>query len=462
MNWQTQPLHFTGIGGIGMSGLAELCHALGCPVTGSDVKLSGITERLATLGVGVSEGHAASFVPEDAKALIVTSAVNESNPEVAEARRRGLPIVHRGELLAELMRTRRGVAVGGSHGKTTTSSLLSCIALQAGLDPTVFIGTIVPFLGGTNARLGGELFISECDESDGSFLELTPVYGIITNVDREHLDHYGTFENVCSAFVQFANRTAFHGTVAVCVDDAEVRRLLPRIRRRITTYGHSPEATLRIVDDSTTGEGSRFRLLRGSEDLGEFKLHVLGAHNILNATAAAAIALELGLSPQQIREGLARYQGTGRRMEFKGREQDITVIDDYGHHPTEVRATLDALRLTAPHRLVVLFQPHRYTRTRALLNEFATAFQSADAVRVLDIYAASEPPIEGINSQVLVERIQAAGHPDCVYAGSLAGAVASVLVELQPGDTVLTLGAGSITQAGPLILKGLKQETLHG
>jgi len=388
--------------------------------------------------------------------------VNESNPEVAEARRRAMPIVHRGELLAELMRTRRGVAVGGSHGKTTTSSLLACIALRAGLDPTVFIGTIVPFLGGTNARLGGELFISECDESDGSFLELAPVYSVITNVDREHLDHYGTFENVCDAFVQFANRTAFHGAVAACVDDPQVRQLLPRMRRRIITYGHAPEAALRIVDDAASAEGSRFRLLRGNEDLGEFTLHVLGAHNILNATAAAAIALELGLSADQIREGLEGYQGTGRRMEFKGREQGITIIDDYGHHPTEVRATLAALRLTAPRRLVVLFQPHRYTRTRALMEEFATAFQAADAVRVLDIYAASETPIDGVNARVLAEKIQSAGHPDCVYAGSLAGAVASVLVELQPGDTVLTLGAGSITQAGPLILKGLKQETLHG
>jgi len=448
---QERALHFTGIGGIGMSGLAEIYHALGCPVSGSDVKLSAVTGRLERLGIRVTEGHSASNVPTGAAALIATSAVKDDNPEVAEARRRGLPVVLRGELLAELMRGRRGVAFGGSHGKTTSSSMAACVALEASQDPTVFIGTLVPFLGGSNARLGGDLLITECDESDGSFLELSPVLSVITNVDREHLDYYKTFENVQNAFVRFANKVAWYGAAIVCIDDPEVRSLLPRMRRRLVRYGQSADADLRIHDTRSDAEGSVFRLSRGAEELGEFRLHVLGAHNVLNATAVIAAMLELDVPLEKIRAGLAQYRGTGRRMEIKGSAAGVTVIDDYGHHPTEVRATLAALRLMQPQRLVVLFQPHRFTRTQLLMDEFAGAFGDADVVRVMEIYAASEAPLEGVTANALVERIRATGHGDC----ALAGGPGALKLELKPGDLVLTLGAGSVTQMGPLLLDEL-------
>jgi len=451
---QQQPLHFTGIGGIGMSGLAEIYHALGCPVTGSDVRLSVVTQRLETLGIRVTEGHSAANVPAGAAAVIVTSAVKDDNPELIEARRRGLPVVLRGELLAELMRSRRGVAFGGSHGKTTSSSMAACVALEAALDPTVFIGTLAPFLGGSNARLGGDLLITECDESDGSFLELAPILSVITNIDREHLDYYGTFENVQNAFVRFANKVAWHGAAIVCIDDPEVRALLPRMRRRLIRYGQRADADLRIHDARSGADGSTFQLARGADELGEFHLHVLGTHNVLNATAVVAAMLELGIPLEKIRSGLAQYRGTGRRMEIKGTATGVTVIDDYGHHPTEVRATLAALRLMQPKRLVVLFQPHRYTRTQLLMDEFATAFGDADSVRVMEIYAASEPLIEGVTASALVERIRASGHVDC----ALAGTAEELRQQLRPGDLVLTLGAGSVTQMGPRLLDELRRE----
>lgn len=455
------PLHFTGIGGIGMSGLAVLCHRMGCPVSGSDLRATALTARLAGMGIQISQGHAAENVPAGATALIYTSALDSSNPEVAEARRRGLPLMHRGRLLAELMRTRRGVAAGGSHGKTTTSSMLAAIALRAGLDPTVFIGTTVPWLDGLNARLGaGDLMIAECDESDGSFLELSPLISIITNIDREHLDHYGGFEGVREAFVEFANRVAEPGAVVLCVDDAEARSILPRIRSRVWTYGRGEEAAYRIVEEQGEAASSEFGLLGPRGELGRFRVAAPGGHNVLNAAAALVTALLLGIQPGDARAALAEFGGIGRRMEWKGEERGVTVIDDYGHHPAEVRATLEALRRRAPRRLYVLFQPHRYTRTRDLMDEFAGAFTAADAVRILDVYAASEPPIEGITGRALAERIGQAGHPDCAYAGSIDDAVAASLSELSEGDLVLTLGAGSITEAGPMLLRGLRKEGL--
>lgn len=462
MFFEPQPLHFAGIGGIGMSGLAEIYHALGCRVTGSDVRTSAITARLEGLGIRVFEGHAATNVPTNATALIVTSALRADNPELLEARRRGLPVVLRGELLADLMIGRRGVAVGGSHGKTTTTSMLACIALHSELNPTVFVGTLVPFLDGSNARLGGDLLITECDESDGSFLELAPAYSIITNIDREHLDHYGSFENARAAFVRFANRVAFRGAAILCIDDAEVRGVLPQIRRRTVTYGESADARLRLSAVTTEPAGSRFAVALDERPLGSFELNVLGRHNVLNAGAAIAAALELGVPVEGIRAGLAAYRGTGRRMELKGQARGITVLDDYGHHPTEVRATLAALRVARPRRLVVLFQPHRYTRTRALIEEFSTAFAEADVVRIVEIYAASEPPIEGVTAEALAEAIVRQGHKDCRYAGPLGDAARNLAAELNEGDLVLTLGAGSITQAGPMILDELRKDSSDG
>jgi UDP-N-acetylmuramate--alanine ligase len=456
---QRQALHFTGIGGAGMSGLAEIMHQLGYAVRGSDLRLTPVTERLASLGIPVLPGHSAENLAADAAALIVTSAVDADNPELMEARRRGLPVVLRGELLAELMRSRRGVAIAGSHGKTTTTTMLAAMCLRARLGPTIVVGGSVPALDGANAKLGtGDLLVCESDESDGSFLWLSPQYAAITNIDREHLEHYGGFDGLRQSFVDFANRVSWQGAVAACLDDAEVARVLPQIRRRVVTYGISNQARLRIVRPVAEAGGISFELELDGRALGGFDAPVLGEHNILNAAAAAALAMELGIGIETVRSALAAFRGPGRRMERKGVECGVTVIDDYGHHPAEIRATLRALRpAVAPGRLYVIFQPHRYTRTRALMKEFAASFQDADVVRVVDLYEASERPIEGVSAQALVTRIRTGGHPDADYAGSVAAAAATAVAEARPGDTVLTLGAGSITQAGGMVLNGLRK-----
>ena len=389
----------------------------------------------------------------------MTSAVDPSNPELIEARRRGLPVLLRGELLAELMRSRRGVAIAGTHGKTTTSTLLASILLHAGLDPTAVIGGSVPAMDGANARLGAsDLLVCESDESDGSFLLLTPRHGAITNIDHEHMEHYGGFDGVREAFLQFANHISWEGALALCIDDAEAAALAPRIRRRILSYGRSSDARLRILRGAATAAGIEFELALDGTTLGVFHAPVLGEHNILNATAAVGLALELGVDVAAIRLALADVRGPGRRMEHKGAAGGVTVIDDYGHHPSEVRATLKALRpAVGAGRLYVLFQPHRYSRTLALMDEFAGCFDDADAVRIIDLYAASETPIAGVDSEVLAQHVRAHGHPDASYAGSLEAASALAGRELRAGDTLLTLGAGSITQAGPLVLTALKK-----
>jgi UDP-N-acetylmuramate--alanine ligase len=457
-------MHFTGIGGAGMSGLAEIMHQLGASVRGSDLRLTSVTERLERLGIQVLQGHAATNLRSDIDALVITSAVDENNPELMEARRRGIPILLRGELLAELMRTRRGVAVAGSHGKTTTSTMLAAICLAAGLDPSVVIGGSVPALDGANAKLGSsDLLVCESDESDGSFLWLMPRFAAITNIDREHLDHYGTYEGVLEAFVAFSNRVSWEGSLAVCIDDPGVAGILPRVRRRIVTYGLSEQAQMRILRPLASASNISFELRLDGRSLGRFDLPVLGDHNILNATAAVTLTLELGIDVETVRSALADFRGPGRRMELKGEQDGIRVIDDYGHHPSEIRATLKALRpAAASGRLYVLFQPHRYTRTRALIDEFATSFKDAGVLRIVDLYAASEQPIEGISAQSLVARVRAAGHPDVEYAGSVASAAAAAVRELRAGDTVLTLGAGNITQAADIIVRGLRKGRDHG
>jgi UDP-N-acetylmuramate--alanine ligase len=443
-------LHFTGIGGIGMSGLAEVCLQAGCRVSGSDLKLSPLTERLVRLGARIAEGHAGRNLG-DAAALVVTSAAAADNPEVAEARRRGIPILRRGELLAEMMRRQIGIAIGGSHGKTTTSAMTAAMALEAGLDPIVVVGGRVPELAGSNARFGaGPHFIAESDESDGSFLELSPTWSAITNIDREHLDHWGDLEGVKRAFVQFANHTAFYGAVVACIDDPVVRELLPDFRRRIITYGAAEDASLRIMNAASGASGSTFVLVRNAEIVGRFSLVVLGSHNILNATAAIGVGLQMGLPVEAMQKALGRFRGAARRMEVKGTARGVTVVDDYGHHPTEIRATLEALRLLQPRRLVVLFQPHRYTRTQSLLPEFEQCFRAADLVLVTDIYAASEPPIEGVTGAALAARAGAQ------YAGSLDDAISAAASGAREGDLIVTLGAGSVTSAGPRILEMLQ------
>jgi UDP-N-acetylmuramate--alanine ligase len=458
MFFKRQHLHFTGIGGIGMSGIAEVLLNLGYTISGSDLKLTPITERLASLGALIFEGHAAANVA-GARALVVSSAVDEQNPEVQEARRLQIPVIPRGELLAELMRLKYGIAIAGSHGKTTTTSMTATILNHAGLDPTVMVGGRVAAMGGSNARVGhSDFLVVESDESDGSFLKLAPILAIVTNIDREHLDHYASLDEIRAAFVEFVNKVPFYGAAIVCLEDDNVQSIIPSIRRRTITYGASAQADLEAGDICCGPFASDFSLRYRSSDLGRFQLRVPGRHNVLNATAAAAVALELEVAPDRIREALASFSGVDRRFQTRGKEGGVTVIDDYGHHPTEIRATLDAARVCGFRRIHALFQPHRYTRTFHLLDEFGRAFHQADTVTILDIYAASERPIEGVSAEALAERIRQFGHRSVAYAGSIDRAVEAALATVADGDVVLTLGAGNVWQAGDLLLARLKHQ----
>jgi UDP-N-acetylmuramate--alanine ligase len=440
-----------------MSGIAEVLLNLGYQISGSDVKLSPITARLTGMGARVFEGHAASNVT-GARALVVSSAVDETNPEVQEARRLQIPVIPRGELLAELMRLKYGIAVAGSHGKTTTTSITATILNYAGLDPTVVVGGRVGTMGGSNARVGrSDFLVVESDESDGSFLKLAPIIAVVTNVDREHLDHYPSLEAIRAAFVEFVNKVPFYGAVIVCLDDPNVQGLLPEIRRRTITYGSSAQADVEASEVTCGPFASDFRLRYRTADLGRFHIAIPGRHNVLNAMAAITVAMELDVNPDAIREGLATFSGVDRRFQLRGRERGVSVVDDYGHHPTEIRATLDGARVCGFRKIHVLFQPHRYTRTLHLMDEFARAFHQADGVFVMDIYAASEKPIEGVSAEALVERIRQFGHRGVEYVGTLDGGVDAVVRAAGEGDLVLTLGAGSVTLAGEKIL-----EKLHG
>jgi UDP-N-acetylmuramate--alanine ligase len=451
-----QHLHFTGIGGIGMSGIAEVLLDLGFPISGSDLKLTATTERLARLGATIHEGHAASNVGS-ARAVVVSSAISEDNPEVQEARRLQIPVIPRGELLAELMRLKFGIAVAGSHGKTSTTSMLATILSHAGQDPTVVVGGRLQSIGGSNARLGqSEFLVVESDESDGSFLKLSPILAIVTNIDREHLDYYASIERIRAAFVEFVNKVPFYGAAILCLDDENVQRILPEVRRRTITYGTRAQADLVVSECSGAHFSSVFRLRARGTDLGEFRLQVPGGHHVLNATAAVAACLELELPVEAIREGLAAYSGVDRRFQVRGMERGVTVIDDYGHHPTEIRSTLAAARQCHYRRIHVIFQPHRYTRTFHLMDDFARCFYQADTVYVLDIYAASEKPIEGVTAQALAERIRDFGHRGVECVGTIDGAVDAALGVAEDGDAVLTLGAGNVWQAGDRLLERLR------
>jgi UDP-N-acetylmuramate--alanine ligase len=456
MFFNAQQLHFTGIGGIGMSGIAEILLNLGYQITGSDLKLSPITERLSGLGAVIYEGHAASNIA-GAKALVVSSAVDARNPEVREARRIGIPVIPRGELLAELMRLKFGVAVAGSHGKTTTTSMTAAILNHAGMDPTVVVGGRVGVMGGSNAQLGRSNFlVVESDESDGSFLKLSPIIAIVTNIDREHLDHYHDIDEIRRAFTEFVNKVPFYGAAILCLDDDNVQQILPDIQRRVITYGRSAQAKLVVSAASCGHLESNFRLRYNDADLGEFHVRVPGVHNVLNATAAIAVALELEVQPDTIREGLMSFTGVDRRFQKRGEEKGVTVFDDYGHHPTEIRATLAAARECRFSRIHAIFQPHRYTRTMHLMDDFARSFNQADAVYLLDIYAASEKPIDGINAQALAERMRAFGHHAVKYCRSIDEAVDAVAACAGESDAVLTLGAGNVWQAGDKLLQTLR------
>jgi UDP-N-acetylmuramate--alanine ligase len=456
MFFKPQHVHFVGIGGIGMSGLAEVLLELGYRVSGSDLKFSPITERLSANGAVIFQGHRAENVA-GAKAVVVSSAVQTDNPEVAEARKLAIPVIPRGELLAELMRQKFGIAVAGSHGKTTTTSMTAVILSHAGLDPTIVVGGRVGMMGGANARLGkSDYLVVESDESDGSFLKLAPIVAVVTNIDREHLDHYSGLGEIRRAFAEFVGKVPFYGAAILCLDDENVQQILPAVNRRTITYGVSAQADLRVMRSTAGHLASEFQLEFRGQDLGCFRLHIPGAHNVLNATAAIAVGLELEIPVETIRAALESFSGVDRRFQIRGTERGVTVIDDYGHHPTEIRATLAAARACRYKRIHVLFQPHRYTRTDALMDDFARAFHQADTVHVLDIYAASEEPMEGVTAEALAARIRAFGHRGAHYVGSMERGIESVTAEAQPGDAIVTLGAGSVSHAGEGILSVLK------
>ena len=457
MFFKQQHLHFVGIGGIGMSGIAEVLLTLGYRISGSDLKRSAVTDRLEKLGATIYEGHAAGNVG-DARAVVVTSAVGSANPEVQEARRRQIPVIPRGELLAELMRLKFGIAIAGSHGKTTTTSLVGAMLSHAGLDPTVVVGGRVGVFT-SNARIGqSDFLVVESDESDGSFLKLAPIVAVVTNIDREHLDHYESIEAIRDAFTGFVNKVPFYGAAIVCLDDENIQQILPRVTRRTITYGWSAQADLVIREVEAENFASRFRLERGGEDLGWFRVPAPGAHNVLNATAAVAVGCELNLTREQINAGLGSFTGVDRRFQIRGEARGVTVVDDYGHHPTEIRATLAAARQARFKRVLVLFQPHRYSRTFHLMDDFARAFHQADVVLVTDIYAASEAPMENVSGEALAGRLRHFGHKGAEFVGSIAGGVKAIAERAKEGDVVLTLGAGNVSQAGELILHQLRGE----
>ena len=463
MTWlgRTRRVHFVGIGGIGMSGIAELLVNLGYDVSGSDLRRSDVADRLARLGVRVAIGHEAANVG-DADVVVVSSAVASANPEVAEARRRRVPVIPRAEMLAELMRLRFGIAIAGAHGKTTTTSMIALILERAGLDPTAVIGGRLSAFG-SNARLGrGEYMVAEADESDRSFLKLSPSIAVITNIDREHLDAYGSFDRLVDAFADFAGRVPFYGAVVACVDDPPVRDMLPRLERRTITYGFSDGAAVQGFDAVSDGWTARCRTryaipgVPGGSGDGDIVLKVPGVHNLQNALAAVAVGLDLGVSFARIAAALAGFSGAERRYELRGSAAGVTVVDDYGHHPTEIAAVLRAARSANPARLVAVFQPHRYSRTRDLMDEFGAALALADVVVLTDIYAAGEPPLPGVTVEALAAAMRRHVR-ELHVVPSLSGVPQAVRDLAKPGDLVLTLGAGSIAAVGDQILGALNQ-----
>jgi UDP-N-acetylmuramate--alanine ligase len=446
-------IHFVGIGGIGMSGIAEVLLTLGYAVSGTDLKESDTTRRLGTLGATIRYGHDAAHLGE-CEVVVISSAVKPSNPEVVAARQRGVPVIPRAEMLAELMRLKYGVAVAGSHGKTTTTSLVATVLRHAGLDPTVVIGGKLPQLG-SNARLGqGEILVAEADESDGSFMRLAPAVGVVTNIDPEHLDHYGSIEALRRTFVDFINKVPFYGLAVLCIDHPTVQALLPQVEKRYVTYGLSPVATFRAVDPRFAALESSFTAVARGRELGRVSLPMPGRHNIQNALAVLAVADFLEVPFEAYREAIAAFQGVGRRFTVRGEAGGVMVVDDYGHHPAEIRATLEGARAGFPkRRILAAFQPHRYTRTRDLMADFACAFNEADLVFVCDVYAAGEEPIAGATSERLVDEMRASGHRSARYVPRRAELASTMLPELRDGDIVITLGAGDVWQAGEELLR---------
>jgi UDP-N-acetylmuramate--alanine ligase len=449
-------IHFVGIGGAGMSGIAEVLLNMGYRVTGSDWKRSETVERLERLGAKVFAGHDESHV-EGAHVVVYSSAVARDNVEVIAARTRQIPVIPRAEMLAELMRLKYGIAVAGTHGKTTTTSMVAAVVAEARLDPTVVVGGRIGSLAG-NARLGqGEYLVAEADESDGSFLKLAPTIAVVTTIDAEHLDHWGTLEELSRAFLTFINKVPFYGAAVLCLDQPNIQLLIPAVEKRMVTYGLESGADLTARRLQLRGMTSRFEVLLRGTLLGECGLQVPGRHNVANALAAIGVGLELEIAFVTIQKALAGFSGVQRRFQVLGEAAGVLIVDDYGHHPAEIRATLAAAKAGFERRVVTVFQPHRYTRTHRLRQDFLTAFNQSDALVMMDIYAAGEPPIEGVTAAQLADAIRAHGHRDVVYLGSDRERLLRHLCETtRPGDLVLTLGAGDVGQLGPHLLHRLE------
>jgi UDP-N-acetylmuramate--alanine ligase len=445
-------IHFVGIGGIGMSGIAELLLNLGYKVSGSDIQSSDITERLKSLGGKIYEGHAQKHV-SGADVVVTSSAVDATNPEVQAAEQASIPVIPRAEMLAELMRLKYSIAIAGAHGKTSTTSIVASVLAKGGLDPTVVIGGKLKSIG-SNAVLGqGDYIVAEADESDGSFLKFSPTIAVVTNIDREHLDFYADLDEIKSVFLDFLDRIPFYGLAVLCLDNEPIQDLIPKIKKRYTTYGMNSQADFQIRDVEFESQKSRFSIHYGGKQLGRIRLNLPGLHNVYNATASIAVAQELDIVFDDIKSALESVEGVQRRLEVKGEINDITVIDDYGHHPTEIKTTLQALEENWPdRRKVVVFQPHRYTRIRALYDDFTRAFYQSDMLVVLPIYSAGEKRIEGVNSRKLCEGINAHGHKEVHYVSDFKQAVACLEDILVPGDILLTLGAGDVWKVGMEIL----------
>ncbi|MGA2807503.1 MAG: UDP-N-acetylmuramate--L-alanine ligase [Terracidiphilus sp.] len=449
----SQHAHFIGIGGIGMSGIAEILLNLGMKVSGSDLRRGPVTDRLAQMGATVYQGHEAGHIA-GATVVVTSSAVSPANPEVLEAHARKIPVIQRAEMLAELMRLKYGIAIAGMHGKTTTTSMVASVLAAGGLDPTVVVGGRVDALG-SNAKLGSSQYlVAEADESDRSFLKLSPILAVVTNLDREHMDCYRDMADVEQAFLTFIDKLPFYGAVTACLDNPQLAAILPRAHRRVFTYGVAAEANYRLEFlEAGNGPFARFQVVTAAGPLGPFELHVPGRHNVLNATAAVAIAHQLGVSADNIAEGLNHFRGVDRRFQLRGKARGVTVVDDYGHHPTEISATLAAARECGFKKIHVVFQPHRYSRTLDLLDRFRNAFLDADTLTVLPIYAASEEPIPGVTAELLAARIEG---PQVQFTPDFPSAVAAVVAQAKEGDLVLTLGAGNVSQLAPQILAALE------
>jgi UDP-N-acetylmuramate--alanine ligase len=450
-------IHFIGIGGIGMSGIAEILLDQGFSVTGSDKQLSEITERLEKLGAKVYEGHSPEHIEPDVDVVVYSSAVKMDNPEVQEAIRRKIPLIRRAEMLAELMRLKYGIGIAGTHGKTTTTSIVGLILIEGGFDPTVIVGGVLRDLGGTNARLGhGNFIVVEADEFDRSFLQLTPTIAVITTLEPEHLDCYGSVEELKNAFIDFANKVPFYGFVVLCLDEPMIQDIMPKIKKKIVTYGLNAQADVQAIDPEFSGRKASYTLIYKGKDYGRINLQVPGIHNIKNSLAGIAVGMELGIEFEKIKKAVERFRGVYRRFEIRAEVNGIIVVDDYAHHPTEIRAVLQAAKDGWKRRVVAVFQPHLYSRTRDFYLDFGRSFFNADVCVLTDVYPAREEPIEGVSGKLIADAARDFGHKDVHYVPNKMELADYVLGLVKSGDMVIFMGAGDITKICGEFIKKLE------